>query len=261
MKKAELQTMYGATPDSFKMAVRRGLSAARTEQARNRRPLRVFALAAAALLLMMGAAYAAFPSQVAAWFGQSYGPRMESWLKEGKADASEKTLAVGGAVFTLEEVVQRNHGLYAVGTVTLPKGSADVLVAEDQEVTEPFGYDIHGAGGMPEKAPDGTPTLAETAQKQGGRLLLATFRLDKVGVDGGEMLFPDCVGYESIPQRDGSLRILFEVEDGTAVEEGETYQLTLWASIRELSGDGAVKEDTKVEKTWDVDIAPKPIRQ
>ncbi len=261
MKQQDLQTMYGATPDSFNMAVRRGLSAARTERTGNRKPLRVFALAAAALLVMMGAAYAAFPSQVAAWFGQSYGQETGNWLKEGKADANVKTLDLGGAVFTLEEVVQRNHGLYGVGTVTLKEGSADVLVAEDQEVTEPFGYDIHGAGGRPETAPEGTPTLAETAQKQGGRLLLATFRLDKVGVDGGEMLFPDCVGYESIPQRDGSLRILFEVEDGVAVEEGETYRLSLWASIRELSGDGAVKKDTKVEKTWDVDIAPKPIRQ
>lgn len=261
MKKAELQTMYGATPDSFKTAVRRGLSAARTGQTRNRRPLRVFALAAAALLLMMGAAYAAFPSQVAAWFGQSYGPKMEIWLKEGKADFSEKTLAVGGAVFTLEEVVQKNHGLYAVGTVTLPKGSADVLVAEDQEVTEPFGYDIHGAGGMPEKAPDGTPTLAETAQKQGGRLLLASLRLEKVGVDGGEMLSPGSVGYESIPQRDGSLRVLFEVEDGMAVEEGETYQLTLWASVREMAEDGTIKQDGAAQQTWDVDVAPKPIQQ
>lgn len=259
MKQQELQTMYGATPDSFKMAVQRGLHAVQKDHAAHRRPLR-FAALAAALLVMMGAAYAAFPSQVAAFFGRIYGQKTESWLQEGNADANVKTLHLGGAIFTLEEVVQRNHGLYGIGTVRLPEGSADVLVAEDQQLDEPFGYDIHGAGGQPETAPEHTPTLLEKAKAQGGRLLLATLRLDKVGADGGEMLMPDCVGYNAIPQRDGSLRVTFEVEDGVSIEPGDTYQLALWASVRELSEDGSIKKSGQAQQTWEVSLAPKPIR-
>lgn len=261
MKKAELQAMYGTTPEGFRSAVKSGLNLARAQQNTKGRPIRVFALAAAALMLAMGAAYAAFPSQVAAWFGKMYGEKTEQWLKQGKADAKAQTLTVGGAVFTLEETVQRNRGLYCVGTVTLPENSRDVLVAEDQSVNEPFGYDVHGMGGTPQKAPEGTPTLKEKAKAQGGRLLLAVVRLEAVGVDGGEKLEPDSVGYGVFPMPDGSLRFMVETEDGIAVGEGETYQLSIRASVRELNEEGAVKENSKIEKMWEAEVAPGPIEQ
>lgn len=258
MNQQEFRTMFGSTPDSFKAAVRRGLASARAEKTAARRPLRVLASAAAAMLLVMGAAYAAFPSQVAEWFGRSYGEQTAAWLKDGKTDRPANVgIVAGGAVFTLDEVVQRNRGLYGVGTVTLPEGSKDVLVAEDQGVDEPFGYDIHGMGDHAEAAPEGTATLAETAKKRGGKLLMAVFRLDMVGVDGGEMLAPDCVGYTMIPQRDGSLRFLFEAEEGIAIEEGDSYRLALRANTREIDESGAYLEGTKQETAWELDIAPK----
>lgn len=261
MKRTELQTMYGETPDSFKMAVQRSLSTIQAKPVGVRRPLRTLALAAACLLVFMGAAYAAFHSQVAMWFGKTSGEKTEVWLTGGNADAGIRMLQLGDAVFTLEEVVQRNRGIYGVGTVTLKEGSRNVLIAEDQDINEPFGYDVHGAGGSPQAAPEGTPALIEKARAQGGKLLLAIFRLDAVGVDGGEVLPIGSVGYRVFPERDGRLRVLFEAEEGVAIEEGENYKLSLRAATMELDENGAVKEDTRIEKTWDVDIAPQPIVQ
>lgn len=260
MKQDHLKKMYGATPESFKHRVAFALK--KTEEPMKRKlTVRTVLIAAAMVLLLTAAAYAAFSSQVTAFFGQLYGKDMQAWLEKGDVATANQSFTLDGVVFTLDEVVYRSGGLYGVGTIRPQEGSGLVILPEDYWPDDPYGYDIHGEGGKPEKAPAGAPTLAEVAREKGGKLLVVRMLPDLIGVDGGEMLSPESIGYGAVPQRDGSIRCSFEVSDAYAVGEGETYTLEMWVSACEMSPDGNMLEDTRHGENWRVEIKPAPINR
>lgn len=53
--------------------------------------------------------------------------------------------------FTLDEVVYRDNGLYGIGTIRPQEGSNAVIIPEDHLPQDPYGYDVHSAGGKPKK--------------------------------------------------------------------------------------------------------------
>ena len=71
------------------------------------------------------------------------------------------------------------------------------------------------------KHPQTLTPLLKTAQQTGSQLLVVRALPDMIGVDGGEMLTPGCIGYTLVPQRDGSIRFTFEVSDAFVVETGK----------------------------------------
>ncbi len=259
MNRENLTQMYGATPESFKRRVAFALR--KTEEGPMKRKLTVRAvlIAAAIVILLTAAAYAAFSSQVTAFFGRTYGKEMQTWLEKGDMATSGQSFTLDGVVFTVDEVVYRAQGLYGVGTIRPQEGSAVVILPEDHWPDDPYGYDIHGEGGRPEKAPAGTLTLAEVAKEKGGKLLVVRTIPDLIGVDGGAMLSPECVGYGAAPQRDGSIEFFFEVSSGYAVGEGETYTIQMWSSVVEMTPAGETLENTRHGESWTVEIKPTPI--
>jgi hypothetical protein len=164
-------------------------------------------------------------------------------------------------MYTLDEVVYRNNGLYGVGTIRVKEGSGAVIIMDDQLLSDPYGYDIHGGIGRPETAPEGAKTVAEVAKEKGGKVLLACVRLNRIGVDGGELLSPGCSGYSWAPQRDGSYLFSFEVSDGVVVDEGTTYQIEMRSYFFETDADGNLIQDTKQVGDWLVTIQPEPISE
>lgn len=256
--KPDLQRMYGATPDSFQQSVASALK--KTEDIPMKKyAARTLILAAALIIALMAAAYAAFSSQAADFFGKLYGQDTKVWLEQGEVAANSQSFAYGGVVFTLDEVVYRDNGLYGVGTIRVQDGGRDVLMGEDQSPDAPFGYDIHGEGGRAETAPDGTPTLLETAKDRGGRLLQVRVLPDKVSVDGGPLMTPGVVGITTAPQRDGSLRYSFEMTDALALPKGDSYTLEMYTSLVDISPNGEVLEETRQHKTWQVPVQPLPM--
>jgi hypothetical protein len=259
MKQDTWKQMYGSTPESFKRRVAFALKETEGQSMKRKLSVRTVLIAAIILILLTAVAYAAFSSQVAGFFGRLYGSNTQNWLEKGDVAVLNQSFTLDEAVFTLEEVVYRNNGLYGVGTIRPQEGGSTVIIPEDVTPDEPYGYDFHGAGGMPEKAPANAPTIADIVREKDGRLLVAFVRIDEIGVDGGAMLSPGTVGYGQVPERDGSIRFSFELSDAYAVQEGETYTLKILAFVFEMTIDGKMLEDTRHGEYWTVEIKPASI--
>lgn len=259
MKQEYLKQLYGTTPDSFKNCVVFALKKTEEQPMKRKLAVRTVLIAAAVLLLLMAAAYAAFSSQVAEFFGRQYGSDMQDWLEKGDVATTNQSFTLDGIIFTLEEVVYRDNGLYGVGTICPEEGSNAVILPEDHAPGDAYGYDVHGAGGKPEEAPADAPTFAEMAQEKGGKLWMVRTLPEQVSVDGGTMLSPGTIGYAQIPQRDGSIRFAFELSDSYAVEAGDTYTIHMLASVCEMTMEGKLLEDTRHGENWVVEMKPTPI--
>lgn len=252
----DLQEVFPAMPEDCHRALMNAARSVKEERIMKHRSLRV-AVLAAALVCLAAVACAAFAPQLTGLFGQMYGQESQQWLEGGDIALPAQSTETAHAVFTLDEVVYRNHGLYALGTIT-PKDGA-VLLPEDFDAADPWGYDVQGAGGDAETAPEGAPTYLEKAE--GGTLVSVHARLNAVGVDGGASLPIGSAGYAVIPQRNGTVRFFIEAEDGMAIEEGDVYTLTLTAVEVLMDDQGAPVEDGRAKVEWTVEIAPTPIAE
>jgi hypothetical protein len=214
------------------------------------------------VLLTAGIALAlTFSSQVTEFFGNLYGNDMRAWLEKGDVASVNQSFVLDDVEFTLDEVVYRENGLYGIGTIRPQEGSSAVIIPEDHNPDEPFGYDKIGEGGTPEKAPADAPSIADAARERNSKLLVVRALPDQIGVDGGEMLSPGSVGYTLVPQRDGSIRFSFELSDANAVEKGQKYTIKMWASVCEMTLDGKTLDDTRHGENWTVEITPEPISE
>ena len=217
------------------------------------RPTTRFALVLALVIIsMMGVALAAFYPQITGFFGLHYGKDTQAWLEQGDIALPADSVQVEGVTFTLEEVAYRNHGLY--GLVTITPSDGVVLLSEDSNVGDAYGYAVHYG----DKAPEGTITIQEKAAQDGSSIKHVGFYLDKIGVNGGALLEPNGWGCGVYPQRDGSIQILFEVEDGIAISEGDTYTMQMTAQVRNVSPEGVVDSTNSVRQEWTVTINPEP---
>lgn len=220
------------------------------------RPTTRFALVLALVIIsMMGVALAAFYPQITGFFGFHYGKDTQAWLEQGDIALPADSVQVEGVTFTLEEVAYRNHGLY--GLVTITPSDGVVLLSEDSNVGDAYGYAVHYG----DKAPEGTITIQEKAAQDGSAIKHVGFYLDKIGVNGGALLEPNGWGCGVYPQRDGSIQILFEVEDGIAITEGDTYTMQMTALVRNVSPDGVVDYENPINQTWAVKIKPEPFAE
>lgn len=258
--KIDLREAFAPMPEACYDAMMNAVRSVKEDKPMKRITFRAVGIAAVILVLLMAAAYAAFSSQVVAFFGRMYGDDMVEWLGQGDLATANQSYALGDVVYTLDEVIYRNNGLYGYGTIRPRESSNATLIAMDCTPDEPFGYDVHGAGGTPEEAPEGTPTVADVARERGGKLYMVNPAIpEKIGVDGGELLSPGSVGMEVVPMRDGSIEYMFEVSDAFAVGEGSTYTLVLNVRYDEMSLDGSIPEGSRQQSSWTVEIQPEPM--
>ena len=220
------------------------------------RPATRFALVLALVIIsMMGVALAAFYPQITGLFGLHYGEDTQAWLEQGDIALPADSVQVEGVTFTLEEVAYRNHGLYGLGTIRPNDGI--VLLDEESTLSDAYGYAVHYG----DTAPEGTITIAEKAAQDGSAIKQPRIYMGKIGVDGGKLLQPHGFGLGMTPQRDGSIQFLFEVEDGQAITEGETYTIQMTAVVRNVSADGTVDYNNAVRREWTVEIEPEPFAE
>lgn len=251
----ELKNLFPEIPEACADAL---LSAAcsvqEEEPMRKRMSVRRGAVLALTLICVAAAALAAFAPRITALFGEHYGAQFQTWLEGGRAAPVAASLTVEKVDFALTEVAQRNRALYAMGTITPQQGA--VLVATDCTTEEPWGYDVHHG----DQAPEGAATIAQKAAETGAAIYAVDVFLEGIGVDGGTVLAPDCWGYDVMPQRDGSIIFLLELDDGSVVEPGETYTLEMSARVQQLTADGQPSGEP-VRVTWTAEAKPAPIQQ
>lgn len=234
------------------LLARQVIAQAKGEEKMKKHLSRGMVLALALMLVLVGSAYAAFSSQVAEFFGKHWNPDLGDWLKDGKIAQVGESCSIGGVSLTLDEVVYRSRGLYAVGTVRAMDGK-DVLIPMDlaDGLYEPGFYDQS----------DEAQALFHQAKEKGGNVLRVDVTLDGIGVDGGEMLTPGSVGWYNVLNEDGTLTFSFETEDGYALEDGARYTLDINVSVKALDERGEALPGAVQEGSWMVACEPKWIAE
>lgn len=196
-------------------------------------------------LAMMGTAYALFSSQVAAFFDQHWGHDYGAWLQGGKIARIGETYTLGGVDFTLDEVVYRDRGIYAVGTAR---------VTNDQDVLIPM--DV-ADGWMLEEVMQGdeAQSLIRQAKEKGGRMLSIYCAPERIGVDNGSMVYVGDTGMYNLRNEDGSLTFSFET-GGYALEDGTVYQMEMYIDVDEWTEAGRAEHDPAEGQAWTVSFQP-----
>ena len=250
----DFRHMYGSTPESFTLRMRVALAGAERPVLRTHR-LRLVLLTALLIALSAAAAVAAFHSQAADYFGQHYGEDLRQEMLAGEIALEPQAHRVGDVIYTLEEVVYIDNGLYGMGRIT-PAREDVLLLAEDYELSDAAGYGLHY--GEESHAPEGAPSYAQLAEEKGARVVQVRISPDAVGVDGGTMLPLNAAGSSLTPQLDGSVLFAFEIPTGVAVEAGQTYTIRLWAA--NWAADGNM-DATYQGESWEAIVNPKAVRE
>ena len=194
-------------------------------------------------IAIIGTAYALLASsQVADFFRQYWGKDMGDWLEEGKIAQVGESVTVGDVVFTLDEVVYRDRGIYGVGTARAVD-SKNVLVPMDMA-------DDWAIWSQKEEG----KALISLAETTNGKLIMVNCVPDKIGVEEGTMLTVDA-GVYNVRNDDGSITFSFEAS-GYALEDGTTYQMTLDYETAELGTDGKQVEGSLKLQTGTVSFMP-----
>lgn len=251
---ADIKQVFPPIPPACDQALMSVLySVKEKKQAAVYQPARRVMILIAALLAVTCMASAAFYPQIITWFENLYGETYSRWMANGDIAIPNATREATGAVFTLNEVLTRGHGMYVLGTIQPAEGY--LLVEYDSSAHDPFGYNTHHG----ETAPEDTPTIAEKAKETDRRLRYVICRLESIGVDGRAMLTPGSWGYDANVQQDGSIVFTMEIEDNMTVVPGETYTLKLHAQTYGAYSDGSINPDDTSEALWQITVSPKAI--
>ncbi len=239
-----LRDAFGGMPAEMQAALMRTARSVKEEEPVKKRIPAALVLAIVLVMAVVGTAYALFSSQAADFFALHWNAELGERLQQGRIAHVGESVTVGDVAITLDEVVYRDRALYGVGTVR-PVREGDVLVPEE------FAHD-------PEYFPmnEEAQAIVAAAGASGGRLLTTSSMPMKVGVDGGTLLTPGCIGYYDIRNADGSLTFSFEASDGFAVSEGTSYQIRMESWVEQMDAQGRTIDGTMQKTVWTVSCVP-----
>ena len=258
VRKAMESTLSGLQEDPW--LAQRVLANVKGEEPVKKKISLALVLSIAAILAVMGTAYALFSSQVAEFFGQHWNQGLGARLQEGKIARIGESVTVGDAVITLDEIVYRDRGIYGVGTirpvhkedVLFSIESADLLMSSHEEELHPEDNPSRPVV----QAYYAALSLIEKAKASGGKMLTAYSMPVTIGVDEGTMLTPGTIGYYDIRNEDGSLTFSFQVSDGFVVNEGTTYQIQMESVVTQINDEGYPIDGARQNSIWTVSCTP-----
>ena len=243
VQKAMNATLSGLREDPW--LTQRVLANAKGEKPVKRKLSLALVLSVVIALAVLGTAYALSSSLVAEFFGQHWGHDYGDWLQGGKIAQIGESVTLAGVEFTLDEVVYRDRGIYAVGTAR---------VTNDQDVLIPM--DVADAWEIEEVMQgDEAQSLIRRAKETGGRMLSIDCAPERIGVDNGSMVYVGDVGMYNLRNEDGSITFSFET-GGYALEDGATYQMEMAIDVDEWTEAGMAEKDPVESQTWTVSFQP-----
>ena len=243
VQKAMNSALSGLQEDPW--LTQRVLANVKGEQPVKRKISLALVLSIAAILAVAGTAYALFTSRAAEFFGQHWGHDYGDWLQGGKIAQIGETVTLGGVDFTLDEVVYRSRGIYAVGTARVTN-EKDVLLPMDLVDGWDLDEVIQGKEAQ---------SLIRQAREAGGRMLSIDCAPERIGVDNGSMVNVGDVGMYNLRNEDGSITFSFET-GGYALEDGAAYQLEMSIDVDEWTENGRADKDPTKPETWTVNFRP-----
>ena len=243
VQKAMNSALSGLQEDPW--LTQRVLANAKGEKPVKRKISLAFVLGMTAILAVVGTAYALTSSLVADFFGKHWGHDYGDWLQGGKIAQIGESVTLAGVEFTLDEVVYRDRGIYAVGTAR---------VTNDQDVLIPM--DVADAWEIEEVMQgDEAQSLIRRAKETGGRMLSIDCVPERIGVDNGSMVHAGDIGVYNLRNEDGSITFSFET-GGYALEDGATYQMEMSIDVDEWTEAGMAEKDPAESQTWTVSFQP-----
>ena len=243
VQKAMNSALSGLQEDPW--LTQRVLANVKGEQPVKRKISLALVLSIAAILAVAGTAYALFTSRAAEFFGQHWGHDYGDWLQGGKIAQIGETVTLGGVDFTLDEVVYRSRGIYAVGTARVTN-EKDVLLPMDLVDGWDLDEVIQGKEAQ---------SLIRQAREAGRRMLSIDCAPERIGVDNGSMVNVGDVGMYNLRNEDGSITFSFET-GGYALEDGAAYQLEMSIDVDEWTETGRAEKDPTEPQTWTVNFRP-----
>ena len=257
MKQVQWQRAYDPDPVRLEARVRHALANMDSAPARPR-VLRVALITALVLALLCGIALAVFESrtaELAGWFGSE---QKKAELLKGDIAVSGQSTRLGDVVYTLDDVIYKDGMVYGSGVMRAAEGANIVLMGEESGVYEPAGYPLHY--GKDYTIPDDAPSYAELAAQRGAKLVLAKCVADGV-LDENRELYPFDIGYDQIPQPDGTIRFYFEFGWGEGgVPRAGSYDVSLHIANWEVTPEGEWLREgpngTWLKESWVVTVTP-----
>ena len=244
---------WGSMPSSFEHRVQYALRLTEEDKPVKKPVFRTIAIVIA-LLTIATAACAAALSKTVEVYGSMFSQEVTDKLEAGELAISGASHQVGDVVYTLDDAIFAEDGLYAAGTIKPAEGSNIVLIPMDYEVTDPAGYAIYNG----EKAPEDAPSYRDLAESLGAKLISVWAMFDNE-VDANNPDIGGSVGSECILVKDGSIIFAtdFSPDEATVedLRDGEC-EFNIDVLYAELTLDGEVVEGTKQWDTWTVTIIP-----
>ena len=258
MKKEQWRRAYDPDPVVLEARVRQTLARLDTLQAARPRVLRTVLVAALVLALVGGVALAVYESRTAELAGWLSGEDKKEALLAGDIAACGESVQLGDVVYTLDDVIYKDGMVYGSGVIRAAEGANIVLMDENSNLFEPAGYPLHY--GKDYTVPDDAPSYAQLAEERGAKLILAKCVASGVLDENGE---PDSseIGYDQIPQEDGTIRFYFEFagQEG-GVARADSYDVCLSIANWEVTLQGEwLREDpnnTWLKDEWVVTVTP-----
>lgn len=265
MNQEKWRRAYSPVPDALEAHVSSTLSGLEEEKKMRKLSLRTAIIAVAIVILLCGVAYALIESKTANLLGWFYGEEKKEELLSGDIAPSGQSRTLGDVVYTLDEVVYHEGGLYGTGSIRPADGANIVLLAEDYAVTDAAGYLLFY--GPDEVVPEDAPSYAELAAQKNAKIILAKCVANGVLNEDGSLNASE-IGYAFLPQQDGSIHFWFEFEGG-AVEDGQMtaaqidraqeYLLSLYIANWEVTPEGEwlreAPNDTWLREDWIVNVS------
>ncbi len=249
----EWQQAYEPLPDKLHQTVCFTLDNLE-EKKMKKASVRTIIIAMALVIAVCGTAVALMDSKTAELFGWFYGEETKNALLNGDVAVSGESYTLGDVVYTLDDVVYSEGTLYGTGTISAKEGANVVLMAEDYSVNDPAGYILHFGE---ETIPADAKTYLQLAEEKGAGILQV--RLTPNGLlAGGELICTESIGYEVVPQTDGTFRFAFEIsnEQGDLARQ-DSYELSLYIRNGAMNADGTLSEREQWESAdWTVTVFP-----
>lgn len=289
---------YGDVPESFQHRVQYALRQTEEAQPVKRFTLRTVIIAAVLTILLGTVAYAAITSSTVDWFSQFYGEDWKNAVLQGDIAPSGQSIQLGDVVYTLNDVVITGIDLgyadkegnpsqegmvihddtcsyiLATGTIRPAEGANIVLIPEDYPLTYPYGglesHPFIDPMQKPPAFPEGTVSMLDKAVEQNAVIRLATVIGNSL-IDANGEAIPCEIGYNCVPQEDGSMVFALEIIPEKEADEGgywipanmakmEEYTLSLYLANWEVTREGEhlrdEGNDTRVWQDWVITVKP-----
>lgn len=272
--KLDPEKTYGSVPESFSRRVEYALRHCEKEETTPMKRKSVAAIFVVILLLTLTTtAVAAVLSKTTEFFGQFYGIDYRNKLETGTNYIGRQSTTLNDVVFTLNDIISSDFRsqlptedgtdyyeltapfFFTTGTISAALEANLVLLPRDEyTIDSPAGYALF-YGDMYPAPPEGAPSYADLVREKNACLRMVEIIPNGLMDENGNS-YMGCVGYNLIPQEDGTIFFSAEIQPEVVVPEQGSYQLSFYIRTVDVNLQGKEIDGTRQSADWIVPLVP-----